>query len=141
VIDKWLNLHRQNDGAATSATSATSPKNHYVGNGLDVAAPLLQPATFHDEAENVATCSSPVATENAITDQALKGNVADVADVAREENSKEFVANVAGQLGVECCECGLPIIERLPTSWGGRPCHRDCGEAAWRREWKERGLH
>jgi hypothetical protein len=33
-----------------------------------------------------------------------------------------------------CCECGLPIDERLQTSWGGKPCHRACGEAAWRRE-------
>src|SRR4029077_5269567 len=36
--------------------------------------------------------------------------------------------------GVTCCECGTAIAERLATSWGGRPCHRKCGEAAWRRE-------
>jgi hypothetical protein len=41
--------------------------------------------------------------------------------------------------GSVCCECGLPIIERLPTSWGGRPCHRDCGEAAFEREKASRG--
>ena len=35
--------------------------------------------------------------------------------------------------GSICCECGTLIDERLPTSWGGRPCHRACGEAAWRR--------
>jgi hypothetical protein len=137
VIDKWLNYRHQNDEAATSATSATSTKNHYVGNGLDVAAPLLQAATFHDEAENVATCSSPVATENAITDQALKGNVADVANVAARRKLRADAANTAGKPEVEtdglCCECNRAIDERLPTSWGGRPCHRACGEAAWRR--------
>jgi hypothetical protein len=50
-------------------------------------------------------------------------------------------ATAGSALPPTCCECGLPIIERLPTSWGGRLCHRDCGEAAWRREWKERALH
>ena len=34
--------------------------------------------------------------------------------------------------GSVCCECGTLIDERLPTTWGGRPCHRACGEAAWR---------
>jgi hypothetical protein len=33
-----------------------------------------------------------------------------------------------------CCECGAVIVE--PTAWwGGEPCHRDCGDAASRREW------
>jgi hypothetical protein len=35
-----------------------------------------------------------------------------------------------------CRECGLPIAERLETWWGGERCHRACGEAAWRREWR-----
>ena len=43
-------------------------------------------------------------------------------------NSPE--ATTAGSI---CCECGTLIDERLPTTWGGRPCHRACGEAAWRR--------
>jgi len=30
-----------------------------------------------------------------------------------------------------CCICGGAIVERLPTSWGGQPCHRACGEAAF----------
>jgi hypothetical protein len=36
-----------------------------------------------------------------------------------------------------CCECGEVITERLVTSWGGRSCHRACGEAAWRRALSE----
>ena len=133
VIDKWLNLHRQNGEAATSATPATNPNIPCVPNALDVAGGLLQPATFLADAENVATCSKSVATEHALSDQGLKGYVADVADVAGEENSREFVADVADHPRVECCECGTLIDERLPTSWGGRPCHGACGEAAWRR--------
>jgi len=35
--------------------------------------------------------------------------------------------------GIACCECGTAIIEPVATWWGGQPCHRDCGEAAWRR--------
>jgi hypothetical protein len=34
--------------------------------------------------------------------------------------------------GATCCECGAAIIELVVTWWGGRPCHRDCGEAAFR---------
>jgi hypothetical protein len=33
-----------------------------------------------------------------------------------------------------CCECGLPIDERIAAWWGGDRCHRECGEAAFRRE-------
>lgn len=39
-------------------------------------------------------------------------------------------------LGPVCCECGAAIIEPAKMWWGGEPCHRECGEAAWRREWK-----
>jgi hypothetical protein len=45
-------------------------------------------------------------------------------------------ATKGSSLHSTCCECGAPIAERLATSWGGRPCHRACGEVAWRREWK-----
>jgi hypothetical protein len=38
-----------------------------------------------------------------------------------------------------CCECGEPIYEQLPTSWGGRLVHRACGEAARRRAVTELG--
>ena len=35
----------------------------------------------------------------------------------------------------KCIECGAAIFE--PTAWwDGKPVHRDCGEAAWRREWQ-----
>jgi hypothetical protein len=30
-----------------------------------------------------------------------------------------------------CCICNAIIAERLPTSWGGEPCHRACGETAF----------
>jgi hypothetical protein len=33
-----------------------------------------------------------------------------------------------------CCECGLPIDERLETWWGGDRCHRECGDIAFQRE-------
>jgi hypothetical protein len=39
-----------------------------------------------------------------------------------------------------CCECAAKIIEPLCAWWGGRPVHLDCGERAWRREWKGRAL-
>jgi hypothetical protein len=35
-----------------------------------------------------------------------------------------------------CCECGTAIAGTVNAWWGGQPCHRDCGEAAWRREWR-----
>jgi TubC N-terminal docking domain len=38
-----------------------------------------------------------------------------------------------------CCECGALLLEPS-TWWGGEPCHRDCGEAAWRREWLDLAL-
>jgi hypothetical protein len=43
-------------------------------------------------------------------------------------------ATAGSALPPTCCECGAPIDEHLPTSWGGRPCHRACGEAAFERE-------
>jgi TubC N-terminal docking domain len=30
-----------------------------------------------------------------------------------------------------CCICNATIAERLPTSLGGGPCHRVCGESAF----------
>jgi hypothetical protein len=39
-----------------------------------------------------------------------------------------------------CCECGTAIAEPVVTWWGGRPCHRGCGEAAWRRELTGRNI-
>ena len=35
-----------------------------------------------------------------------------------------------------CTECGALIVEPVTAWWGGEPVHRDCGEAAWRREWQ-----
>jgi hypothetical protein len=35
-----------------------------------------------------------------------------------------------------CCECGAKIPDCVTAWWGGQPVHVDCGEAAWRREWK-----
>jgi hypothetical protein len=35
-----------------------------------------------------------------------------------------------------CCECGAAILEAV-TWWGGGPCHRDCGEVAFRRTWEQ----
>jgi hypothetical protein len=39
-----------------------------------------------------------------------------------------------------CCECGAKILEPVIAWWGGRPVHLDCGERAWRREWKGAAL-
>jgi hypothetical protein len=36
--------------------------------------------------------------------------------------------------GSVCCECGAAITAPVTASWGGQPCHRDCGEAAFERE-------
>jgi len=30
-----------------------------------------------------------------------------------------------------CCICAASIVERLPASWGGEPCHHACGEVAF----------
>lgn len=114
VIDKWLDLHRQDEEAATFATSATNSNTTCDASSLDVASDLLQAATFPRETENVAKCSNPVATGNLIKDQSLTGNVADVANVAREEDSRAHVANVAASTGgsaVVCCECGAAIAK------------------------------
>jgi hypothetical protein len=142
VIDKWLNIHRQNAGAATSATPATNRNRPCSSNGLDVASRLLQAATFPPD---VATCSNRVATEKPIKGQYLKADVANVANVAEDENRK---ANTASRRfpdwstigSAVCCECGLPIGERLETWWGGERCHQACGEAAFEREKASRGL-
>ena len=40
----------------------------------------------------------------------------------------------AAILAYECCECGAAITEPVAMWRGGRPCHRECGDAAWRSE-------
>jgi hypothetical protein len=35
-----------------------------------------------------------------------------------------------------CCECGGGITGPVTTSWGGRPCHRACGETAYK-AWRD----
>ena len=82
VIDRWLKIHRQNLPPATSATTATTPNTPFPVNELDVAGGLLQADTFAPDHENVARCSNSVATENPITRQIVRNNVAVVADVA-----------------------------------------------------------
>lgn len=146
VIDKWLNRRRENDEPATSATTAANPNIPCAPNGLDVAGDLLQAATFRPEPENVAGCSSRVATENPITDQHLKSNVADVANVAADVNSRAQTDSTAGSATIDyrllpkCCECGQPIAERLETWWGSERVHRACGGAAFQAA-KARGAY
>jgi hypothetical protein len=82
VIDKWLNIHRQNLPPATTATTATTRNTPFPVNELDVAGGLLQVATFAPDHENVARCSNRVATENPLTRQVVKDDIADVAVVA-----------------------------------------------------------
>ena len=141
VIDKWLNVHRENSGSATSATTATNANSTRNPNGLDVATHLLQVATYPPD---VAKCSNLVATNFHNENKVLRGNVAEVANVARVDFPRANVANVAAELAVEglcvCCECGRPIEEKLETWWGGERCHRGCGEAAFQRE-KARGAY
>ena len=132
VIDKWLNIHRQSAGPATSATNPDMTCN---SNELDVAGHLLRAATFPPD---VATCSSPVATENTIEDQYFKAGVAAVADVATGEKRRAAGRTTVGY--PICCECRLPIAEQSETWWGGERCHRACGEAAFDREKTRRGL-
>jgi hypothetical protein len=57
----------------------------------------------------------------------------DLAQLLRE--NRPAVLRVIAQRPI-CCECGYIIIDR-EAWWGGDPCHRECGEAAWRRVWKE----
>ena len=47
--------------------------------------------------------------------------------------SGHLEATVDYRLLHTCCECGMPITERLETWWGGERCHRACGEAAFER--------
>jgi hypothetical protein len=92
VIDRWLKPYLQDEEAATLATSATSPDITIDISGMDIADGLLQTATFWGSLGKVADCSNPVATENNPQNQAVGGNVADVADVARGEDSKVNVS-------------------------------------------------
>ena len=139
VIDKWLNIHRQNEPPATSATTATNPNTPCCANELHVASDLRHFATNASEQGNVATLSQPVCDNKSEVYQWPNANVADVADVAGGQSREDLGANAkvaySRRLGLACCECGEPINERLPTTWGGLPCHRECGEAAWHREW------
>jgi hypothetical protein len=41
------------------------------------------------------------------------------------------------RLGIACCECGRPFTGRVNTWWGGLPCHRACGEAAFLSNWPD----
>ena len=54
------------------------------------------------------------------------------------EAAPEGSATVDDRLLQKCCECGLPVTERLETWWGGERVHRACGEAAFERA-KARG--
>jgi hypothetical protein len=92
VLDKWLNIHRQNDEAATSATSATNAKRSIDNNRMDVASHLRQVATFVPETTDVASLSQPDCDTKSEQDQKLIEAVANVANVAGIENQR--TANV-----------------------------------------------
>ena len=67
---------------------------------------------------------------SAITAVNTGGRAIGAAEVAAHETCGSAAI---GPLPV-CCDCALPIAERLETWWGSERCHRACGEAAWRRE-------
>jgi hypothetical protein len=63
--------------------------------------------------------------------EALRHQKDEIVAVLRPSSSSSTPTSKSPRLGLACCECGKPINEPLPTSWGGLPCHRECGEAAW----------
>ena len=122
VIDKWLNIHRQNAGAATSATSATNRNHPCNYDGLDVASRLLQAATFPPD---VATCSNRAATEKPIKGQCLNADAADVANVAGGETRKAKTASRGSP------ELGNHRLSSVLRMWGAD--HRAAGDlVGWR---------
>jgi hypothetical protein len=132
IVDKWLNIHRENAGVATSATCATKTKTICIDNRMSVASGLRQAATFASLSQDVASLSQPGCDKNSQYTHELEANVADVANVAGSENQRAAMASTADYS--VCCECGLPIRERPETWWGGKRVHRSCGEAAFERE-------
>ena len=135
IVDKWLKIHRENAGVATSATNTKTPR---IDNRMNVAGGLRQAVTFASLSQDVATLSQPVCDNNSQPTQELKANVADVADVASQENKSAAMPSIVDY--PVCCECGLLIHERPEIWWGGERVHRECGEAAFQRE-KQRGAY
>jgi hypothetical protein len=89
ALDRWITAKpfARNEGAATSATSATSQVNPQKSAAPDVAGRLLHSATSTRNGTatkvNVAACSSEVATSKPAEIRHSLPHVADVADVAR----------------------------------------------------------
>ena len=129
IVDKWLKIHRENAGVATSATNTKTP---CIDNRMSVAGDLRQAATFASLSQDIASLSQPLRDENSQSAKELKANVANVANVASQENKPAAIASTVDY--PVCCECGLPIDERPETWWGGGRVHRECGEAAFQRE-------
>jgi len=138
IVDKWLKIHRENAGVATSATPATNTKTPCIDNRMSVAGGLRQAPTFTSWSQDIASLSQPLCDNNSQSTKDLKANVANVANVASLENKTAALASTVDY--PECCECGLPIDEGPETWWGGGRVHRECGEAAFRRE-KQRGAY
>ena len=141
IVDKWLKIHRENAGVATSATPATNTNTPCIANRMSVAGDLRQAATFASLSQDIASQSQPLCDKNSQSTKELKANVANVANAANVASQENKPAAIASTVDYPvCCECGLPIGERPETWWGGGRVHRECGEAAFRRE-KQRGAY
>lgn len=159
VLDKWLADRSQKARVATSATSATNPNVTCSFNELDVATDLRQGCDKTGQTPDVAILSQPICDRNVNGNQGVAADVADVADVATPATPRFWptstVINLSDRTPREpprvalprasslqalslCCVCGAGVAERLTHWWGGKPCHRACGETAFQ-EAKDRG--
>src|SRR5438067_2052014 len=85
VVDRWLGpatQTRRNAGSATTATSATAPRDTSVSARNYVAGGLRQAATSESPGANVARRSNGVATRKMAVLCGSRPQVADVANVA-----------------------------------------------------------
>jgi hypothetical protein len=120
-----------------------APKTNLSASGADSLKPPITATLFEElavlENHDVYGGSQGVASPKTATNFRRDGlSHAAPQQIATEARSYE--TNGSANIGALplCCGCLLPIDERLETWWGSERCHRACGEAAWRREWRRR---
>ena len=86
ALEKWL-LPIESDGAATSATSATSVDKPQKSALFQVASHLLPTATSDEAMHKVATGSSGVATSKSLKNMAGSNEVAEIAEIAGDKTT------------------------------------------------------
>jgi hypothetical protein len=127
-MGRYLDLVRQKGGLLSQEENSGKQEDNTLQSHMSL---LSHPRTEADEK---------------FPSSSLEGDKSDKSDKSPKSRRNPREADATKAPGfcdkrvVECCECGLPITERLETWWGGERAHRSCGEAAFERA-KSRGSY